>query len=63
MLRGIVGFEIAIDRVEGKWKMSQNHAAANRHGVVAGLQATGNASDRAVAECMRETGPFSRDER
>jgi transcriptional regulator len=63
MLRGIVGFHIAIDRIEGKWKMSQNHAAANRHGVVAGLQATGAARNRAVAEYLQETGTLSRDER
>lgn len=36
-LKGIVGLEIPIDRIEGKWKVSQNQSAANRAGVVRGL--------------------------
>ncbi|MBN8904367.1 MAG: transcriptional regulator [Rhodospirillales bacterium 69-11] len=41
MLRGIVGFEIPIARLEGKVKMSQNRPAADRDGVIAGLAADG----------------------
>lgn len=41
MLRGIVGFEIPITRLQGKWKMSQNRPPADRKGVVAGLTADG----------------------
>jgi transcriptional regulator len=37
MLKGIVGFEIPIARLEGKWKMSQNRPAQDRAGVVEGL--------------------------
>lgn len=37
-LRGIVGIEIAIARIEGKWKLSQNRAERDRAGVVAGLR-------------------------
>ena len=37
MLGAIVGIEIAVDRLEGKWKMSQNRDLADRDGVVAGL--------------------------
>ncbi len=37
MLRAIVGIQIAVDRLEGKWKMSQNRDAADRDGVIAGL--------------------------
>lgn len=40
-LRGIVGVEIAIHRIEGKWKVSQNRSEADRGGVVAGLRADG----------------------
>ncbi|HET6182333.1 MAG TPA: FMN-binding negative transcriptional regulator [Acetobacteraceae bacterium] len=43
MLRGIVGFEIAITRIEGKAKMSQNRPAADRVGVIAGLRDEGHA--------------------
>ncbi len=37
MLRGIIGFEIPIARLQGKWKMSQNRPPADRAGVIAGL--------------------------
>jgi transcriptional regulator len=43
-LRGIVGIEIPIARIEGKWKVSQNRTEADRAGVVAGLQAQGEPS-------------------
>lgn len=38
-IKGIVGFEIAIDRLEGKWKVSQNRPEQDRAGVVTGLAA------------------------
>ena len=38
MLRAIVGIRIPVTRWVGKFKLSQNHAAPNRLGVVAGLQ-------------------------
>ncbi|XAH23384.1 FMN-binding negative transcriptional regulator [Xylophilus sp. GW821-FHT01B05] len=53
MLTKIVGLEIAITRVEGKWKLSQNRTAADQQGVVAGLGASASAADREVAEVMR----------
>jgi len=37
-LRGIVGIELPIDRIEGKWKVSQNQPEPNRNGVVEGLR-------------------------
>src|SRR5260370_2331693 len=40
-LNAIVGIEIAIERLEGKWKVSQNRTPADRAGVVAGLRAPG----------------------
>ncbi len=36
-LRGIIGIEIKIDSIEGKWKVSQNRHEADRLGVVEGL--------------------------
>ena len=36
-LRGIVGIEIDIQRLEGKWKVSQNRPEGDRKGVAAGL--------------------------
>lgn len=37
-LKGIVGIEIPIARIEGKWKVSQNRPAVDRAGVAAGLR-------------------------
>ena len=37
-LKAVVGLEIPIARIEGKWKMSQNRDAADRRGVLAGLR-------------------------
>jgi transcriptional regulator len=51
-LRAIVGLEIAITRVEAKWKLSQNRSAADAEGVVTALQA-GTPADQAVGEQMR----------
>lgn len=48
-IKGIAGLEIAIDRIEGKWKASQNQTAANRAGVAAGLRARDPASPMAAA--------------
>jgi transcriptional regulator len=43
LLRAIVGFELTISRLEGKWKLSQNRDAADRAGVREGLLADGQA--------------------
>lgn len=40
-LRGIVGLEIPIARIEGKWKVSQNRPENDRRGVHDGLRAEG----------------------
>jgi transcriptional regulator len=48
-LKGIAGVEIAIERIEGKWKASQNQPAANHAGVVAGLREQDPASPMAAA--------------
>ncbi|UOQ71562.1 FMN-binding negative transcriptional regulator [Hymenobacter cellulosilyticus] len=39
LLPAVVGIEITITRLEGKWKASQNQPECNRAGVVAGLTA------------------------
>lgn len=49
MLGAIVGIEVDVARIEGKWKMSQNRSAADREGVARGLQAEGGASSKAGA--------------
>jgi transcriptional regulator len=41
LLRAIVGFELTIKSLEGKWKLSQNRDAADRAGVRDGLLSDG----------------------
>lgn len=41
MLGGIVGVELTITRLEGKWKASQNRSEPDRRGVAEGLEADG----------------------
>jgi transcriptional regulator len=58
LLAQIVGFRIPIDRLEGKWKLNQNHPKERREKVIAALDRQGDADARAVAELMRRTvGP------
>ncbi len=52
-MRAIVGIEIPILRIEGKWKMSQNRPEADRAGVIAGFRETG---DQAIAALVEERG-------
>jgi transcriptional regulator len=56
-LKGIVGFEMPIARLEGKWKMSQNQPAANRAGVREGLEREGGGAERAVVSVMSDVDP------
>ncbi len=51
MMRGIVGFEIEITRLEGKFKLSQNRTETERENVIAALQESTNTA--ALAELMR----------
>ncbi|WP_299052291.1 FMN-binding negative transcriptional regulator [uncultured Nocardioides sp.] len=51
-LRGIVGVEVTVERVEGKDKLSQNRSDADRTGVVAGLREEGTGEAAAVAARM-----------
>jgi len=54
MLGGIVGFEIAVSRLEGKFKLSQNRPATDRPRIVAALEARDDAESHGVARLMRE---------
>ena len=51
-LRAIVGLEVSIDRIEGKFKLSQNHPARNRAGVIAGLRERDGDGDAELAAWM-----------
>jgi transcriptional regulator len=53
MMRGVVGFEIPIDRLEGKAKLGQNRTDADRRGAIEGLSGSDDPGGAAVAELMR----------
>lgn len=51
-IRGIVGIELSITRLVGKWKVSQNKSEADRAGVASGLGAQGDPEAAAMAELV-----------
>jgi len=52
VLQAIVGIEIPIEQLTGKWKFSQNRNLEDKLGVVVGLRETGHPDAIAVAEIM-----------
>jgi transcriptional regulator len=55
-LKGIVGFEIEIASLEGKWKVSQNRPVPDRVGVAEGLAADDSAGNAEMVKLVREYG-------
>jgi transcriptional regulator len=53
MVTAIVGIEVPVARLAGKWKVSQNRPAHDRDGVVEGLRQQGTEVSRAMAELVR----------
>jgi hypothetical protein len=54
-LKGIIGIRLRLDRLEGKWKVSQNRPAADRQGVAAGLRDLGAEASEAMANLVDAT--------
>ena len=52
MLKGIIGLELPITRLEGKWKVSQNRPEKDREGVVRGLKSEGTTSAALMADLV-----------
>jgi transcriptional regulator len=61
-LKGIVGVEIKVARIAGKWKVSQNRPPADRAGVVAGLEGAGEAGSLGMARLVRDRGGLPPDQ-
>ena len=57
MLGQIVGFRIEVERIEGKWKLNQNHPAERRRKVVRALRQRGDENAQAVAALMQAMLP------
>jgi transcriptional regulator len=52
MCRAIIGIEIKLSRIEGKWKLSQNKPAHDRIGVINGLRSLGDEANRQMADLI-----------
>ncbi|EKS8370817.1 FMN-binding negative transcriptional regulator [Bacillus thuringiensis] len=52
--KGIVGFKIKINKIEGKAKLSQNHSVERRNLVVEKLEKVGSEGSKRIAELMRK---------
>lgn len=57
MLKGIVGVEISLTSLSGKWKVHQNHPEGNRRGVIDGLRAQADDASRAMAGLVEQRLP------
>jgi len=54
LLKAIWGFEVELESLEGKRKLSQNRAAEDAAGAIAGLETTDDSASLAVAQAMKE---------
>lgn len=57
MLQLIVGIEIPVEKMTGKFKASQNRPDADAAGAAAGLRQTGGAAERAMADLIERVRP------
>jgi transcriptional regulator len=55
MLTAVVGIEIPVVRLIGKWKLSQNQPPENRIGAEHGLRAQGGEQAKAMADAIADT--------
>ena len=53
LLPNLIGIEIVIDKLEGKWKVSQNRSIADRNSAASVLEKSSNSHASAIAELMR----------
>jgi len=60
MIGSIVGFEIAVSKLVGKWKLSQNQPAQNRAGVIDALRARADADSVELADRVEEAARHGR---
>lgn len=57
LLDGIIGFQIEITRLEGKWKLNQNHPEERRQRVIAALNEAGSENEREIARLIAANVP------
>ena len=56
MKKNIIGIQIEIERLEGKFKMSQEMGLGDRYGVIEGLKNLGTEAGAAVGQMVKERG-------
>ena len=56
LIGAVVGIEIPITKLLGKWKVSQNQPVQNRHGVIEGLQGMQNNPGYMMADLVKLEG-------
>ncbi|WP_332634787.1 FMN-binding negative transcriptional regulator [Halalkalibacter flavus] len=54
LMNGIVGFEISINKIEGKWKLNQNHSIERQQNLVNGLKTSNKYNSIEIASIMEE---------
>lgn len=54
LLDSIVGFEVKIERIEGKWKLSQNHSKDRQQKVIDRLNTQDASQSKKIAELMAQ---------
>jgi transcriptional regulator len=52
LIKGIVGFELTITRLLGKWKLNQNKTDAERGGLVRAMREQNDADTTTMAELI-----------
>ena len=57
MMTQIIGFRMVIDKLEGKFKLNQNHPEERREKVIRALAARGDENSGDIAELMRKSLP------
>jgi transcriptional regulator len=54
MVSAVVGVEMPVERLIGKWKVSQNRSRPDREGVLEGLERDGTQTARVMADLVRQ---------
>lgn len=52
--KAIIGVEVEVTRLEGKWKMSQESTKGDREGTIAGFKALGTTEGAVIAEVIEQ---------
>jgi transcriptional regulator len=55
LMQAIVGFKIKITKIEGKWKLNQNHSTDRRRKLIDGLRQTNDYFSLKIADLMEDT--------